>query len=160
MIKKSLNISDNTNSKVKDLKEYTGFKSFTSIVEYCINYTYQKELNNYINLNKNKTPKGSVSPEDRAENYARKYQDTREALIRTRREKGLAIAEMLNAEITTDSSGNEYARWNVYQKETDFYVSTGKLGESIMDLKDEYIETQFRGGTKEEILAILEKQDK
>jgi hypothetical protein len=158
-IKRSFLFSLALDEKLAEIQEHLGLRTMTSAIEYCVNSTYKKEIDNYVTVNKNRTPRPNMTADERAESSASKYREREEARAKLAMERGEAIAEALGGTIENDNAGNRICRWKIYQKETPHYVSVGEFARAVVELTEDLIDTQYRGGTREEIEAILANQE-
>lgn len=154
-IRRAFLLSVPLDNKMAELQEHLGLRNMTSVIEYCINSTYKKEIDNYVTVTKNRQPRAMMTSEERVESSANKYREREEARAKLSLERGKAIAEALNGTIEDDNAGNAICRWKIYQKETPHYVSVGEFARAVIELDESLIETQYRGGTREDIESIL-----
>lgn len=157
-IKRSFLLSIPLDEKLEEIQEHLGLRTMTSAIEYCINSTYKKEIDNYVTVTKNRTPRTGMTADERAESSANKYQERQDARTKLSIERGEAIAKVLGGIVETDNAGNRICRWKIYQKETPHYVSVGEFARALVELTEDLIDTQWRGGSREEIEAILATQ--
>ena len=158
-IKRSFLFSLPLDEKLEEIREHLALRTMTSAIEYCVNSTYKKEIDNYVTVTRNRTPRNIMSSDERAESSASKYKEREDARTRLAMERGEVISEALGGNIEVDNAGNRICRWKIYQKETPHYVSVGEFARAVMELSEDLIETQYRGGTREEIEEILANQD-
>lgn len=157
-VRRAFLLSIPLDEKMAELQEHLGLRNMTSVIEYCINSTYKKEIDNYVTVTKNRAPRNLMSPDERVRSAAQKYQDRKDANNDLALERGTKICELLDGTTETDGAGNIICKWNVYQKETPHYVSTGAFSRSIKEMTEDLVEAQYRGGDKEEIINILNNQ--
>lgn len=69
-----------------------------------------------------------------------------------------ALADQLHNAVWTPKNGSQYLEWPVYEKIGSKIVQ-GKRGTMLEDITETHIKNQFRNGTREEILAILEANE-
>lgn len=160
LVRRGFLFSKGMDGRLLEIQEHLEMRNLTSVIEYCLNYVYQKELNNYVAVAKNRTPRVPMTTEERVSVNMTKYEDRKKAEYDIKREKCLELAEQLEAKIETDSAGNETARWNVYEKDTPNYVAVGQLAKPLLDLLETHVETQYRGASKEDIKKTLAEQNK
>lgn len=158
-IKRSFLLSIPLDEKLAEIQEHLGLRTMTSAIEYCVNSTYKKEIDNYVTVTKNRTPRTNMTADERAESSANKYREREEARAKLAMERGEVIARALGGTIEPDNAGNRICRWKIYQKETPHYVSVGEFARAVVELTEDLIDTQYRGGTREEIEAILANQE-
>lgn len=152
----AVNVSMQMLDKIEQLQEHLGYRTVTAVLEHCINTTYKKELDNYVQVSKQRQPRANLTPEERAKNSAIKYSEREDARNKIRHEEGVAICDALDGEISEDG-GHTYCTWNVYQKETPREVSVASFTKSLLDLDESHVENQYRGGTKKELEEIMKK---
>lgn len=158
--KRLISFTPNIDNKMLEIQEYLGVKSMTAAVEYCVNFTHAKELNNYVQVTKRKESRATMSPDEAVLRNAQKYQDRKDANNALSIARGIKICEALEGTVNVDPSGNTLCTWSVYQKETPHYVSVGTFTKAAQEMTDDLLESQYRGGTRQEIISILEKTDK
>lgn len=148
-------LKDKPNAKLDELRLEMGL-SRSGVIAMAIDLLHEKKLNNYVTAMKERKPKGEpLTPEERADRDAKNDVALKERKMQLLLEAGLKRAELLEAKIETLPNGSQFAEWKVYAKETPRYVSVGELGKNVTDITDLDVTSQYRGGTREELEAIL-----
>jgi hypothetical protein len=154
-IRKGFLLSEDIVRKLQEIQEHISSKTETTALEYSIHMCHEKIFNNYVAVAKNRAPRDVLSPEERADRDAKSEVALKERKLQILIEEGTKRAQLLNAEIETMPNGSQMATWKVYAKETPRYVSVGELGKNLTDITDLDVTSQYRGGTREELEAIL-----
>lgn len=118
------------------IKEELGVQAITEIIRYSLS-TASKKL---------RPPYSQPRPP--------KEDEPKQTPLEVKRQ----LAEQLyEPKFETSLNGETQVTWTVYEK-IGKRVLTGPMTKSLQNIIPVNIETQFKGGTKEEILAIIKKQ--
>lgn len=135
--------------------EETGATSKASAIRACI-MAYSRDLRPAYISNKLKAPSRQKydTPEDRLK--AKIEKDKQEQLARTAVEYDHAsgLCKLLNGKIIDNNNGTFGCEYIMYEK-IGKRVLEGKRTVPFDLLTREHVEAQFKGGTKEEVFAIL-----
>jgi hypothetical protein len=158
-IPKSFKLTENILEKMKELQNNMGLKSEVSVIEYCINFTYEKKFDNYVAIQKNRPQKTNMTPSELANNRADRYESEKKARQEVAIKNGKAILEELEGEEFESSTGVKMGRFKIYSKDTPINGSISIREMAIVDMFDELVETQYKGCTKEEWQEITKKEN-
>lgn len=153
----SMILLDDDNEIVERLKELTGLRNTSDIIRQSLR-SYHKELEPLYVRKKSDTPKRATytSSQDRVKAQLERKKEDEEAKKEIEYQKALAIANQLNGEIITQDNGNHACKFTLYEKVGNKVVK-GSRTIPFENLHESVLETQFKGGSKEEILAIINK---
>jgi hypothetical protein len=154
-IRKGFLLSEDIVRKLQEIQEHISSKTETTALEYSIHMCHEKIFNNYVAVAKSRAPREVLSPEERADRDAKNDVALKDRKVQLLIEAGTERAKLLGASIETLPNGSQFATWKVYAKETPRYVSVGELGKNITEITDLDVTSQYRGGTREELEAIL-----
>lgn len=148
---KTYKLSHNLLDKIEALQEDMGLKYEISVIEYCINFTYEKKFDNYVAIKKHQQSKQKLTPEEVATRQANRYDEVKEAGRNLSYKNGLEILTQLNGEEYEDANtGVKMARFYVYSKDTAVNGSQAVRTMAVVDLFDELVATQYKNCTKSE----------
>jgi hypothetical protein len=149
-----ITLKDKPNEKLDELRLEMGL-SRSGVIAMAIDLLHEKKLNNYVTAMKERKPREVLSPEEKADRDAKGEVALKERKLQILIEAGSERAKLLGASIEVLPNGSQMATWKVYAKETPRYVSVGELGKNITEITDLDVSSQYRGGTREELEAIL-----
>ena len=160
-MQKTYNLSQQTIERLEQLKELIGHKSQTAIIENAVFYYHKKECENYITLLKGRTPRETTgtkaTPEERATSRATSYEAERVARKKIQEETAISITEDMDAKIITNANGTKRAEYSVYEYLSDKVIIQGTQSTPLEHLTEAHIAMQYRGATKDHILACIEQ---
>lgn len=154
-------LRDDDKEIIEKLKQLTGLFNTSDIIRQALRYHRNGLEPLYIQEKaKHKTRPVYETEADRIKAKQEKIMKENELKVALEEERQLGICQALDGLITKQEDGTLMCTWKQYNKYTKDRVEVGEIGKSIGLLHESMIERQFKGGTKEEILAILEKNGK
>ena len=153
---KGYNLSLKLIEKIHEMQEQLGLKYETSVIEHCVNFTYEKKFDNYLTAKKNTSTRTVMTPEEVAAKNVARYTDTQNARQDILYTGGLELLKELGGEEFINSAGQKMAKFFTYSKDTKVTGSKSIITMLVTELDKELLETQYQGCTKDE-WAELEK---
>lgn len=149
-------MSEAIKQHIANIRDKTGIGNDSDAIRYAITIC-SKELNppEYIQKKQSSSPRQKYdTPEDRLKNKIQKDKEEQVARTAVEYEYASGLCKILNGKIIDNNNGTFGCDYVLYEK-VGKRVLEGKRTVPFDLLTQEHVDGQYKGGTQEEVLAIL-----
>lgn len=154
----SIIFDESDRETIDRLKELTRMKDTSSVIRMAL-MAYHKELEPLYVRAKQGAPTRTrfETPEERVKAQMLRKKEEESAKRAIEQERALKICEALDGEVIEQEGGNVACKFSLYEK-VGKRVIVGSRTVPFDNLHNSLIDTQYKGGTKQEIVELLAKQ--
>lgn len=153
----AVRLSPDVDEAIEAVMEHTNIQDVANTIRYCISFTKSKLIPEYI-ATKKMAPKRVIydNPIDKVEAELVRKKEKAQAEHALKVREGMKICGLLDGEIVNQESGHTACKFALYEK-VGTRVIQGSRTIPIDDLHQSHIDSQYKGGTKKDINALLKK---
>jgi hypothetical protein len=142
-------LNEDMQSKLAEIQDKMGFQQRSDTIRYCISFTLKKNCPEYVKAYQ-------ITPQEKAlaRSEVQEFKDS--VKVRKQNERIERLVKELDGVITKDGEC-KFNNYTYVNKNIPPYV--GPRIVPVEDLTEEMVQKQYKGASKKEILAIINKQE-
>lgn len=156
--RKVFHFDDEIMEIIESIKERRMLRYDIDAIVYALVETYDRDFNNYKELIKSRSSKVGRTPEEKAQEDVQKQEEIRKAKAELIVTRGRNICDRLEGIEIKNPNGTFGCDFKMYDK-VGKRVLEGKRTVPYDMLSESHIDTQYRGGSKEEIIKLIKKDN-
>tara|TARA_R110000868_G_scaffold114344_4_gene306448 strand:- start:3127 stop:3627 length:501 start_codon:yes stop_codon:yes gene_type:complete len=136
--------------KIDDIQNDIGLSTASEVLQYCVIFTHEKKMNNYVQAIKSRPRATAVDPVERAKAKVEGAEAEKEAKKRIIHDQGMRLCKLLQGEVV-ETSGLYSCKYDAYEVVNPNYATKGAMTVPFEQLSESHVTNQIRPvGTKRE----------
>jgi hypothetical protein len=148
--------------KVEDIQNDLGLSSASEVLQYCVIFTHEKKMNNYVTAIKSRSARPTaVDPVERAKAKVEGAEAEKEAKKELIHTQGLRLCKLLDGKVI-ETNGLFSCAFDTYELVNPNYATKGSMVVPFEQLSESQVINQIRpAGTKRDhVIEVYNNMDK